>query len=166
MALLELVVAGEVPVRGRADLAEPRAGHHVPEAGFGGEQVDLALPARGPASDPLVQATDRSVEAGDAVAVQSAQQRVMLGEPPGQCLRQVGQYLPAALPADQRIDHRRGGLADNIAGHRVDLDADCSALPSRWMAGCAVTPVGDPAFLSFAVAKVRSRKQFTGLKQY
>ena len=127
----------EVPVRRWADLGDPGPGHDVAEARHGGEQVRLALPADGLACDPLVEAGDRGVEAGDAVAVQLAQQRVMLGEPAGQRLRQVGQlpgcahpadrqvgqHPAAALAVDQRIDHQSGRLAGNIAGHRAELDA-------------------------------------------
>ncbi len=75
-------MAGEVQVRRGADLAQPRPGHDVAEAGEALEQVRLALPAPGLARDPLIQVSDRGVEAGDAVPVQAAQQRVMAGEPP------------------------------------------------------------------------------------
>jgi hypothetical protein len=67
-----------VQVRGGADLAQPGLRHHVPEAGNGGEQAGLALPAGRLARDPLIQPGDRGVKAGDAVLVQAAQQRVML----------------------------------------------------------------------------------------
>jgi hypothetical protein len=130
-------VAGEELVRGGADLAQPRLRHHVAEARDTLQQARLALPAAGLARDPPVQAGHRGVEYGDAVQVQPAQQRVMLGEPAGQrhgqvrqlprgahpADRQVRQHRPAALPVDQRFDHRGGGLAGNLAGNRAELDA-------------------------------------------
>ena len=130
-------MAGEMQVRGGADLAQPGLRHHVPEARHGGEQARLALPAAGLARDPLIQAVHRVIEHGDPVQVQAAQQRVMIGEPPGQrhrqvrqlprgahpADRQVRQHAAAALPVDQRLDHRRGGLAGYAAGNRAELDA-------------------------------------------
>ncbi len=123
-----------------ADIAEMillRLPHHVAEARDGGEQARLPLPARGLAGDPPVQAVHRVLEHGDPVQVQAAQQRVMLGEPPGQrhrqvrqlprgahpADRQVRQHLPAALPVDQRLDHRGGRRAGYAAGNRAELDA-------------------------------------------
>ena len=126
-----------MPVRGRADLAQPGLRHHVAEAGDGGEQVRLALPACHLARDPVIQPGDRGVKAVDAVLVQAAQQRVMIGEPAGQRHRQVGQ-LPggphpadrqvrqhgaAAFPVDQRLDHRRGRHPGYLRDNRAELDA-------------------------------------------
>jgi hypothetical protein len=122
---------------GGADLAQPGPRHHVPEAGNGREQAGLALPARHLAGDLLIQPGDRGVKAGDAVVVQAAQQRVMLGEPAGQRHRQVGQlprlphpspgqvrqHAAAAFAVDQRLDHRGGRRPGYAAGHRAELDA-------------------------------------------
>jgi hypothetical protein len=69
-------------------------------------------------------------------ALTAAQQRVVIGEParqrPGQvgqlpggahpADRQAGQHPPAALPAGQRLDHRRGRPAGQPAGYRTELD--------------------------------------------
>jgi hypothetical protein len=62
--------------------------------------------SRSLARDPLVEVIDRGAEAGDAVAVQPAQQRVMLGEPPGQRLGQAGQL---AARQGQRAEHAGAG---------------------------------------------------------
>ena len=124
-------------MRGGADLAQPGLRHHVAEARDGREQARLALPARHLARDPLIQPGDRGVEAGDAVLVQAAQQRVMPGEPAGQRHRQVGQlprrphpapgqvrqHAAAAFPVDQRLDHRGGRRPGYAAGNRAELDA-------------------------------------------
>ena len=127
---------GEVQVRGGADLAQPRLRHHVAEPGEGLEQAGLALPPRGLAGDPLIQAVHRVIEHGDPVQVQAAQQRVMTGEPAGQRHRQIGQlprgahpadrqvrqHAAAAFPVDQRLDHRGGRRAGYAAGNRAELD--------------------------------------------
>jgi hypothetical protein len=108
-----------------------------PNPGTEGEQRGLALPARHLGRDPVIEPGDRDVQAGDAVLVQPAQQRVVLGEPAGQGHRQVGQlargphpalgqarqHRPAAFPVDQRFDHRGSGLAGNVGGDRAELDA-------------------------------------------
>ena len=69
------LAGGEVPVRGGADLAQPRLRYHVAEAERGLEQAGLALPAAGLARDPLIQAVHPVIEHGDPVQVQAAQQR-------------------------------------------------------------------------------------------
>jgi hypothetical protein len=84
-------VAGEVQVRGGADLTQPRLRHHVPEAREGLEQVKLPLPRRGLARDLAGQPGHRVIEQLDPVQVQPAQQRVMISEPPRQRHRQVSQ---------------------------------------------------------------------------
>ena len=76
-------MAGEPLVRGRADLAQPRLRHHVPEARDGREQPGLALPARGPARDPLIQASDR----GSKPAIRS------------RCSRHSSAWCPVNRPA-------------------------------------------------------------------
>jgi hypothetical protein len=124
-------------MRGGADLGQPGAGHHVAESGDGLQQARLPLPARGPGRDPVVQAVDGGVEHLYPVQVQAAQCCVVPGEPAGQRHRQVGQlpggphpadgqvrqHAAAAFPVDQRLDHRGGRLAGNLAGHRAELDA-------------------------------------------
>ena len=129
-------MAGEVLLRGRADLGQPRAGHRVAEPGDRFQQACLPLVRGGLGSDLFLQAGDRRVEQRDPVQVQPAQHRMMISEPAGESLgqvrqlargphpayRQVRQHLPAPLPIDQRFDHQPRRLASQVGDHRVELD--------------------------------------------
>ena len=65
-------MAGKIPVRDGADLAQPRLRHHVPEARDGGEQARIPLPGRGLARGPLLEVSDGGVEDRNAILVQAA----------------------------------------------------------------------------------------------
>jgi len=83
-----------------------------------------------------VQAGHRLAEGLDAVQVQPAHQRVVIGEPAGQghrqvghlpggpqpALGQIGEHRAAALAVDQRLDHRRRRYPGNIGHDRGQLD--------------------------------------------
>ena len=127
---------GEVLVRGGADRAQPAGHDHVAEPGQRLEQRRLAGMAGRQRRDLGVQAGDRLAEGLDAVQVQSAHQRVVIGEPAGQghrqvghlasvpqpALRQVGEHCAAALAAGQRLDHRRRRYPGDIGHDRGQLD--------------------------------------------
>ncbi len=136
-------------MRGRADLGQPRLRHRVAEPVDRLQQLQFPLVRGGPDRDSPLQVIDGGVEQHDPVAVQPAQRRVVVGEPPGQRLGQVGelargahpadrqvrQDLPAPLPVDQGLDHQRRRLAGQVRHHRVQLDprSGSSALASRWI---------------------------------
>ena len=77
------------------------------------------------------------------VQVQLAHQRVMVPEAAFQRLRQVadlgahdapgqlGEHLAAALPIDQRPDHRQPRNRVNTGGHRVQLDPGVLEHPTQ-----------------------------------
>ena len=109
---------GEELSRAGADLGDDRRGGCRADPGDGGQQAPLAGGRDHHRLDLGVQLGDHLVQVGDVVQVQLAHQRVMIVKAPFQRMRQIsdlgahdapgqlGEHLAAALPVDQRPDHR------------------------------------------------------------
>ena len=118
-----------------AGLGDDRGGGQRADAGDRGQQVPGGAKGRHHRLDLRVQLRDHRLQVIDVVQVQPAHQRVVLAEAalqrhrqvrdlrPHPADRQLRQHLRAALPVNERLDHRPPGLGDDGGGHRVDLDA-------------------------------------------
>ena len=128
------MVRGREPGHVQADLGDddlrrgdPDAGDLIQSGHRLGERGDLLI-------DPGLHDVDVGVDAVDPGQHGAQQERVVVGEPPGERLLQsgglashrpaghVGQDLRVAFPGDQRGHHRPPGHPEDVAGHHRQLD--------------------------------------------
>jgi hypothetical protein len=124
----------------------------------GVEQLDVVAVGGQLGVDAGVQVGEQGADRVEVGQDHPGEEGVVLGEAPGQRLGQgtdrdpqpapgqLGQDPRVAFAGDQRLEHRRPGLAEDVAGHHREFDAGvfeqlCPCAASR---GCG-RPAGWPA---------------------
>jgi hypothetical protein len=131
---------GGEPGHVAAGLGDDDLGGALADAGDGDQPGDEGGERRGRLGDQGVQRGDRRRQVIIGIQVEPAHLAMARGEPPvaghlqlvglaaQHAQGQPGQPGRVPLAGDQRLDHRPPGLAQHVAGHRVDLDAGFSEL--------------------------------------
>jgi hypothetical protein len=125
---------GEVLPDVGAGLGDDRGGGQQADPGGRGQQLPGGAKGGHHRLDLGVQPGGHRLQVIDVIQVQAAHQGVMVPEPalqghrqvrdlgPHLALGQLGQDRAAALPVDQRLDHRPPGLRRDRGGDGIDLD--------------------------------------------